>query len=160
MHTFTRKRNRFPVITTLTFAGLLAGAGLSPSWANVLYNSPTHYDESKTMATCGTKNTCTLAFRKVAAGKTLLITHVSCRIVAKSTVAPLTSEVLSDSVGNNRDYLTPVLLSTDGQNVQYFHSSNDVSTIFTGGFAPEVAVTFDGSIPIPLLACNIAGQYL
>jgi hypothetical protein len=151
---------RFCRASVFALAGLLAG--LSAPSANTLYNSQTNYTESKTMTTCGTTNTCSLAFRKVAAAKTLMITHVSCRIVAKSTLAPLTRAVLTDNTGQVRESLTPLLLSTDGQDVQYFQSNNDANTIFLGSTTaatPQVSVTFDGSIQIPELSCTLAGQY-
>jgi hypothetical protein len=116
------------------------------------------------VTSCGTINTCSVAFRKVAPAKTLMVTHVSCRIVAKSTAAPLTRAVLTDNSGQARESLTPVLLSTDGESVQYFHSNNDANAIFLGSIAamttPHVSVTFDGSIPIEELSCSVAGRYL
>jgi hypothetical protein len=154
-------RNRFCTVPVIAIVGLLAG--LPASSANTFYNSSTNYSESKTTTTCGTNNTCSLAFRKVAATKTLMITHVSCLIVAKSTVAPLTRAVLTDNNGQVRESLTPVLLSTDGQDVQYFQSSNEANTVFLGATTattPQVTVTFDGSIQIQELSCTLAGQYL
>src|SRR5690348_4043358 len=127
-------------------AGLLFAAAPISS-ANTIYNTQTNYAESKTVTNCGTANTCLIIFRKVAATKTLMITHVSCRVVAKSTAAPLTRAVLTDSGGQPRESLTPILLATDGADVQYFQSSNETSAVFSGATAavatPQVSVTFD-----------------
>src|SRR3954470_3958054 len=114
----------------MAFASLIAGAVCatdSASSANTFYNTQTNYAESKTITVCGTVNTCSVVFHKVAAGKTLMLTHVSCRIAAKSTAAPITRAVLTDNSGQARENLTPMLLSTDGQNIQYFQSNNDAS---------------------------------
>jgi len=139
-------------------------AATSPSSANTFYSTQTDYAESKTVTNCGTINTCSMAFHKVAAGKTLMITHVSCRIAAKSTAAPLTRVVLTDNGGQVRESLTPVLLSTDGESVQYFQSNNDANAVFLGSVAttttPNISVTFDGSISIQELSCSVAGRYL
>ena len=146
------------LIGILAFCGVFSGTSVAV--ANSLYVSPTNYAESKTVTSCGTSNTCSIAFHKVGASKTLLLTHVSCRIVAKSTVAPLIKAVLADNSGQVRENLTPVLLSTDGQDIQYFQSNNEASTILTAAMVPQIAVTFDGSIPIEELTCSLGGQFL
>jgi hypothetical protein len=148
---------RLVAVTIPSLSGLVLG--VSASHAN-LYVSATHYSEAKTLTSCGTTNTCALPFQKVASGKTLMITHVSCRIVAKSTVAPLTRAVLIDNGGQAREILTPVLLATDGQSVQYFQSKDDTHTILGAGMTPKVSVTFDGSIAIQELTCSLAGEFL
>jgi hypothetical protein len=151
-------------IAIASFAMSILAAAVSASNANTIYNTQANYAESKTVTNCGTSNTCAVVFHKVASTKTLLITHVSCRIAAKSTAAPLTRAVLTDNSGQARESLTPMLLSTDGEDVQYFQSNNDASAVFLGSVAPmatpQVSVTFDGSIAIQELSCSVAGHYL
>src|SRR5690242_15630656 len=152
-------------VTAISCLGIsIFAAAVSASGANTLYNTATAYAESKTVTTCGVNASCVVVFRKVASTKTLMITHVSCRIVAKSTAAPLTRAVLTDSGGQPRESLTPILLATDGADVQYFQSSNETSAVFSGATAavatPQVSVTFDGGIEIDELSCSLAGHYL
>jgi hypothetical protein len=155
-------QNRPDRVCAVAIVGLVAA--VSASSANTLYDTPTNYAESKTLTSCGTSNTCAVVFHKISSGKTLMITHVSCRIAAKSKGAPLTRAVLSDNSGQVRESLTPVRLSTDGQDVQYFQSNNDANAVFFGSSAttanPQVSVTFDGSIAIQELSCSLAGHYL
>jgi hypothetical protein len=160
MTDFVRTRRfRFLAIVTLVSAGTLSAASFSPASANFFYSAGSTYEESKNKTTCGTNTSCAVMFRKVPAGKTLMITHVSCRVVANGT-APITNASLGDTDQTRAEFLTPVQLSTDGENFRYFHLSNEVSTIFTAATTPEVSVTFDGSILMSQLSCNIAGQYL
>jgi hypothetical protein len=151
---------RVLAITALTFGATLAGSTVSPSCANFLYNTTTTYEEWRSRTNCGTNVSCGLTFRKVAAGKTLMITRVSCRFVADQPATVLTNAVLTDATQSRYEYLAPTLLAIDGVNQRHFHIGSDVSAIFIAAMQPEVIVTFDGSVAVSELSCDLTGHYL
>jgi hypothetical protein len=80
--------------------------------------------------------------------------------VADQPATVLTNAVLTDATQSRYEYLAPTLLAIDGVNQRHFHIGSDVSAIFIAAMQPEVIVTFDGSVAVSELSCDLTGHYL
>ena len=112
------------------------------------------YQEALFIA-CQNKESCTVSFTAVPAGKTLTVSQVSCTVFLEPT--SLKIESLSFGVGNALRSLTPTQMPAT--TVKRFQSNDQVLAAFKAGNIPRAFVVID--VPSPSFVsfgCSIAGH--
>ena len=125
--------------------------------ANVSATAAGYFEEFNHAACNNNNDECAVRFSVVPAGKTLVVSHVGCRLFL-SPVVPVFSYILTDTRRVGRDMpLTPILL---GQNniSGFFNSSNPVTKLYREGERPQVYVGLLANPGEIVMDCIITGQ--
>jgi hypothetical protein len=130
----------------------------SPSQAASVL-SQGHFEEFVASSGCAGSPSCAVSFTAIPAGKTLILSNVSCSITASQTASILALTLTRQGSASILAFLNVGTLLSTGS-FRRFVSNTEISKIYVGGQIPRVAVSFTASQAISNTQCYLTGQIL
>jgi len=115
------------------------------------------YYEEFLSRNCFNASSCNVPFSAVPAGKTLIITNVSCQLLTSGTNTAVFGASLTKVGGGGPTFLGTSVLVTS-TTFRKFLSNTQVTKIYLAGQSPSVSVSFTTSISTIGMNCFISGS--
>jgi hypothetical protein len=148
------------MIKSFGLAVLFAMTGvISPASQAASVLSQGHFEEFVASSGCSGSQSCAATFTAIPAGKTLILSNVSCSITASQTAAILALTLTRQGSASIQAFLNVSTLLSAGS-FRRFVSNTEIPKIYVGGQIPRVAVSFTASQAISSMQCYLTGQIL
>ena len=136
----------------LTLAVIGLAAPVSQATPTIIQG---HYEETVGQS-CPNSQACSVVFTAMPAGKTLVVSNVSCTITAGNSATILALALTRQGSSLNQAFLnlgTAVTFSS----FRRFVSNTEISKLYVGGALPKVSVSFNAVQASSSMSCYLAG---
>ena len=141
---------------TLRSAAYVAALGFLASVAQAVPIISQGYYEEFLSRNCFNASSCSVPFSAVPAGKTLIVTNVSCQLLTSGTNTAVHAASLTKVGGGGPTFLETSVFVT-ATTFRRFLSNTQVTKIYRAGESPSVSVSFTTTISTISMNCHISG---